>query len=257
MDGATVQLTFVGSGDAFGSGGRLQTCLAVTGQAGTVLIDCGASALAGLKRCGIDPDTVTTVLLTHLHGDHFAGIPFLVLDGQFHHRETDLLVVGPPGVHTRVEAAMEVLFPGSSRTERRFALRYRELSPRAPISLEQPTDRGFPATVRGFPVVHASGAPPFALRLDVAGTTIAYSGDTEWTDTLLEAADGADVFVCECYQYDRDVRYHLSYTTLRTQLPRLRCRRLVVTHMSETMLDHLDSLPDDVQAASDGLRLAL
>ena len=47
---------------------------------------------------------------------------------------------------------------------------------------------------------------------------IAYSGDTEWTDVLLEVARGADLFVCEAYFYDKRVRNHLSYTTLRQHL---------------------------------------
>jgi ribonuclease BN (tRNA processing enzyme) len=250
MVDATVQLTFIGSGDAFGSGGRLQACLALTGQHGTLLLDCGATALTGLKRVGIDPNEVSTVVVTHLHGDHFAGIPFLVLDGQFRRRQGDLLLVGPPGVRGRVEAAMEILFPGSSTVERRFAVRYQELQERTPTHLG-------PVIVTGFPVVHASGAPPFALRVEIDGKVVGYSGDTEWTDSLVDAADSTDVFVCECYQYDRDVRYHLSYPTLRAQRGRLKCRRLVLTHMSETMLGHGDQLPPDLELAYDGLSLTV
>ena len=245
-----VELTFAGSGDAFGSGGRLPACLAVATDGEVVLLDCGPSVLVGLKRCGIDPNAVGTVVVTHLHGDHFAGIPFLVLDGQFHRRDTDLLIVGPPGVQARVEGAMEALYAGSTHVERRFDVRYGELSERVATTVG-------PATVTAYPVVHPSGAPPFAVRVAIAGRTIAYSGDTEWTDALLEAADGADVFVCECYQWDRDVRYHLSYATLLAHRDALTCRRLVLTHMGDAMLAHAADIADGIETAYDGLRLTL
>lgn len=81
-----VQVRFLGSGDAFGSGGRLQTCFLLEGEKAPVLIDCGASALIAMKREGIDPSEIRWIVLSHLPGDHFGGIPFLILDGQFSRR---------------------------------------------------------------------------------------------------------------------------------------------------------------------------
>jgi ribonuclease BN (tRNA processing enzyme) len=106
-----VELHFLGSADAFGSGGRFQTCLYVSGLSDGFLIDCGASSLIALKRNGIDASRIAWVLLTHLHGDHFGGLPFLILDGQFSRRTLPLVITGPPGVASRVESAMEVSFP--------------------------------------------------------------------------------------------------------------------------------------------------
>src|SRR5919106_1269870 len=109
----SARMLFVGSGDAFGSGGRLQTCMYLDGDEEPILIDCGATTLVGLRGQEIDPNSIGWVLVSHLHGDHFGGLPFLVLDGQFRRPTKDLVVAGPPGVQQRVEAAMEVLFPGS------------------------------------------------------------------------------------------------------------------------------------------------
>ena len=80
---------------------------------------------------------------------------------------------------------------------------------------------------------------------------LAYSGDTEWTDTLLEAARDADVFVCEAYTFERPIKYHLDWATLAAHRARLTCRRLLLTHMSDDMLAHLEGLP--VDTAHDGL----
>jgi len=238
-----VRLAFVGAGDAFGSGGRFQTCLLLTGGAEPVLIDCGASSLVALRRAGVDPGGIGAVLLSHLHGDHFGGLPFLILDGQFSRRVRPLAVAGPPGVRERVEAAMEVFFPGSTRVARRFETAFGEIAAGVPC-------RVGPATVTAHPAVHESGAPSYALRVEYGGKVIAYSGDGEWTEGLVDAARGADLFVCEAYSFDRKIRYHLDHATLAAHAARLDCRRIVLTHMGPDMLARRGESP--FETAEDG-----
>ncbi len=246
MAGVTVQ--FLGSGDAFGSGGRFQTCLLVRHPDGAFLLDCGPSSLIAMKRSGIEPNDIDAIVISHLHGDHFGGIPFFVLDAQFSRRTRPLVIAGPPGVEARVRSAMEVLFPGSGQTQQRFALRFVELTEEEPTTIDT-------VTVTPFAVSHASGAPVYALRVQVGGKVIAYSGDTEWTDALLSVADDADLFICEAYFFDKQVRYHLDYATLMAHREQLSCKRLVVTHMNADMLGRIGEL--DVEFAEDGRLIEL
>jgi ribonuclease BN (tRNA processing enzyme) len=239
-----LQLRFLGSGDAFGTGGRFQTCLCLDGPGGRILIDCGATALVAMKRAGIDPASVGHVLLSHLHGDHFGGVPFLVLDGQFARRQRPLVVAGPPGTRDRITAAMEVLFPGSSGVTRRFRTDVVELAPGAATPIG-------PAAVTGFPVEHASGAPAYALRVEWAGRTLVYSGDTEWCEGLRAASQHADLFVCEGYTFERPIRYHLDHATLIRHLGGIQARRVILTHLGPEMLARRDEAA--VECAEDGL----
>ena len=112
--GPAVTVTFAGSGDAFGSGGRYQACIHLR-QASRVpvLLDCGATSLSALRSLGLDPGEIGTVFVSHLHGDHFGGLPFLILDGQFTRRTSPLTVAGPPGTGERLRQTMEAMFPGS------------------------------------------------------------------------------------------------------------------------------------------------
>lgn len=244
-----MRVTFLGSGDAFGSGGRLQACLHVAAGGGELLVDCGATSLVAMERAGVDPSAIGWVLVGHLHGDHFGGLPFLILDGQFARRERPLVIAGPPGTRERVEAAMEVLYPGSTGVRRRFETVFTELPPRTATPVG-------PVTVTGHPVDHASGAPAYALRVEHGGRTLAYSGDTAWTDALLDCADGADLFVCEAYSHGRDVPYHLSHRRLAAEAHRLACRRVVLTHMSAEMLGRPDA-EVAFERARDGLAIDL
>jgi ribonuclease BN (tRNA processing enzyme) len=243
-----VKVRFLGSGDAFGSGGRFQTCIQLEVGTSQVLLDCGASSLIAMRRFGVDPQAIDTVILSHLHGDHFGGVPFLILDGQFQRRTRPLLVAGPPGVEKRMREAMEVFFPGSTRIERKFETRFVELADRVAIAVG-------PVSVTGFEVSHASGAPPFALRVAGEGKLVTYSGDTEWTESLVDAARGADLFIAEALFYDKRVKYHLDLATLLQHRARLECRRLVLTHMGEDMLRRLGGL--GVEAAEDGQQLVV
>lgn len=239
-----MQVTTVGSGDAFGSGGRLQTCIAIAAtdrQQPDVLVDCGTTSLVGLRQLGVDPNLIETIVLTHLHGDHFGGLPFLMLDGQFRRRTRDLTVLGPPGTASRLQTALEVLFPGSSRVHRRFQVHVQEHVDRQPRRL------GW-MTVTPFEVRHSAGAPSYAVRVEAAGAVMAYSGDTEWTDDLLPVADQADLFLCEGYSPVR-IPWHLDLPTLASQRTRLTCRRLVLIHLSHAALD---SDLSDWEVAHDG-----
>ena len=243
-----MQLTFLGSGDAFGGGGRFQACLHLAGGAEPLLLDCGATTLVALRRAGIDPSSLGYVALSHLHGDHFAGLPWLILYGQFASRTRPLQIAGPAGVRERVERTFEALYPGAATVERAFPTTFAELSEHTQCELG-------PARITPFEVRHSSGAPSFALRVEYAGKVIAYSGDTEWTDALIDVADGADLFVCECNFFERRGPGHMNYRTLAEKRPRLRCDRLVLTHMSEQMLSRLGEV--EFEAASDGAVIAL
>ena len=242
-----MNVRFLGSGDAFGSGGRFQTCIHVNlegSDAAHLLVDCGASSLVAMKRYGVETSDIDAILLSHLHGDHFGGLPFFILEARYiSDRKKPLVVAGPPGLEARVNEAMEVLYPGSSEADQSFTLEFVELK-------EETIAEIGPFAVTPYPVVHPSGAPAYALRISYEDTILAFSGDTEWTDALNKVASEADLFICECNSFEKGVPNHLDYRTLAEHREELGCRRLVVTHMGEEMLCRIEKL--DVEGAEDG-----
>lgn len=247
-----MRLTVIGSGDAFGSGGRLQTCFHVTTPDTTFLVDCGASTLIGMHREGLDPNEVDTIFITHLHGDHFAGLVWWKIHAHHTIRRTrKLTIVGPKGLVERFDRACEVLFPGSSRVEPRFELSYVEFEADSPIEVDG-------TRLTAFAGEHPSGALSSALRLERGGSTLSYSGDTQWVDALIPCATGADLFITECYSFDEvKIPYHLNWQVLREKLPALGARRVMLTHMNGNMLASLDKVqadgPPGLLIARDGL----
>jgi ribonuclease BN (tRNA processing enzyme) len=243
-----MELTFVGCGDAFGSGGRLNTCFHVRAARTSFLIDCGASVLIGMNRLGIDRGAIDTILLTHFHADHAGGIPFFVLDAQFNTRRTRALTIaGPEGLREWYVQSMEAGYAGSSKTRQKFELNLVELAPGERRSLGELAVT--PARVRHAP----ADGPFFGYRIAVESKTIAYSGDTEWVESLVEIGRDADLFICECYAYDKKVPFHIDYATLAAKLPRIKPKRLILTHMSEAMLKRAGAT--GCEFAADGLTI--
>lgn len=242
-----MKLTFLGSGDAFGSGGRFNTCFKVDGEAGAFLVDCGASSLIAMRRFGVDPNAIRTILLTHLHGDHFGGLPFFLLDAQFvSRREGPLTIAGPTGLPERLRGVREALFPRSSENRLRFDVELVELH-------AGETRRIGPAAVTAFPVDHFSGTPSHALRIETEGRVLAYSGDTAWTETLVEAARDADVFICEASFFGRKVSGHMDVADVLPRLPEIGAKRTILTHMGDEMLAR--AAPAGTEKAHDGLEV--
>ena len=184
-----------------------------------------------MRRFGLEPNSVETVLISHLHGDHFGGLPFLLLDAYFVSRRSRLTIAGPPTLASRLHALREAMFPGSADIELRFPLDLVELGPEESVDVNG-------IQVMPLPVRHPSGAPSFALRCEIDGATLCYSGDTEWVEALVRAAQSADMFIAESYTFERSVPFHTRWLTLRDHLPEINAKRVLLTHMSTEMLEH-------------------
>ena len=244
-----VTVRFVGSGDSFGSGGRFQTCILVDGPASRFAIDFGTSSLIALAQQGIEHNSIDAILLTHLHGDHCGGVPFLLIDAMLAaKRERPLIIAGPRDLQRRMAEIREALFPGSHVMTPRFLLDWIELEPGRRHGI-------LDVRVMAWPARHTQETNPTVLRVEVGGKVIAYTGDTEWTDEVTAAALGADLLIAECYFYDKPIKWHLTYPAIATHRAEVGARRVILTHMSREMLAHTDEVPEE--CAHDGLVVTL
>lgn len=240
----SVEVRFLGTGNAFAAGGRSHACILVTSGAGAILLDCGGSSLPAIVRA-IEPGRIDAIAVTHLHGDHFGGIPFLLDEQKWNGRTRPIAIGGPPSLEKRVWQVASGF--GMDLATLPFEMRFAVLG-------RDETALG-PARVAAFPVRHSPDAEPHGLRVRVDGKLIAYSGDAVWSDDLVALADGADLFVCECSWYEKGDPVHLSAQDLARHRGDLRARRVVLTHLGAESLANRDRLP--FEAADDGLVLRL
>ena len=245
----SVKVNFVGSGDAFGSGGRYQTCILVDGPGIRFTIDFGASSLIALNKQQIPHNSIDAILLTHIHGDHSAGIPFMLMDAMLGaKRDRPLTIAGPKNLEKRLAETAEVLFPGMEAMEPKFPINYVEL----PVA--ETTDV-LGLTVTPYPAKHTWQTDPTALRVGVGDKIVTYSGDGDWTPDLAKATKDADLFIAECYFYQKPIKWHLNYYAIQEHKEEFGAKRMILTHMGPEMLAKADEVPED--CAYDGLVVEL
>ena len=239
-----VSIQILGGGDAFGSGGNFQTSFYVSGRDFHFLVDCGATALISMKRHFVAPELIDTILLTHLHGDHFSGISFFLLDAQYvQQRKHPLHIVGPEGTEEKVFNALEIFYPGIEIEKFSYFIKFREYK-----SFE--TFEAGPLQITAFPVIHAPGAKPHGFRIKFEEKTLAFSGDTTWDDVLYKIAADSDLFMCECNFYDTTNDNHLNYKQLQEKVIGLKCKQIILNHLGDEMLANIEKV--ELPIAEDG-----
>jgi ribonuclease BN (tRNA processing enzyme) len=240
-----VRVHFLGAGDAFSAGGRHQAGYLLHSPAGTALLDCGATTLTAMKRDGVDTSAIDAVLLSHLHGDHFAGLPYLFLEYTYERpRQRPLVIAGPPGTEQRVAALYRAAYKDLARQPLPFPVEHVVLDPGVPVTIGS-------LHVEPFRVPHQQNDVSLALRVSVDGKVVLYSGDTGWTEGLVEWSQGVDLFICECCFYETRYEFHLDYPRLAANRARFGCRRMILTHLGREVLARRGEL--EIETANDGL----
>jgi ribonuclease BN (tRNA processing enzyme) len=239
----------VGTSDAFGTGARRQSSYLVQSETGGVLMDCSGTTLTGLEALRIPRDSIDVIAITHFHGDHFGGVPLLLLAARFvDRRHHPLVIAGPPGIEERIRGVARAVGHPLPEPEIEFPLRFHEYE----SGLE---DKIGPCELRAFECVHSPETMPHGLVVTMDGHRVAYSGDTGWFPGLPDAVRGVDVFLCECTQAAAQYPYHLSLEEMRGHHAEFDCGRIFLTHLGPEMLARETAEPFEL--AEDGLVIEL
>jgi ribonuclease BN (tRNA processing enzyme) len=226
------RLLVLGSGDAFNSYGRNHSNYLLQGSGTSVLVDCGATILSALETNKIDHNSISEIIISHLHGDHYGGLPYLLLSGLYNQiRTTPLIIRGPRDTQERVKRLTELLYPGIWQKIYQLPITWVTY----PTLESVQTKWG---SFEAWPVNHSQAANPHGFKIFFEGKQVAFSGDTGWSENLILLAERADVFICECNFYTSSSSGHLNYIKLKEKLNQHTCSRIFLTHLSREMLDN-------------------
>jgi ribonuclease BN (tRNA processing enzyme) len=240
-----VSLKVLGCGDAFCSGGRNNSAFLIRTSKFSFLLDCGATTLLALKKHNIPLGSIDVIFISHMHGDHFGGLVFFLLEEKKNKRKKPIHIVSPVGMDDKLKTAVDLYYPGSGMLDE-LEVRYKFFGSHQKIEMEN-------VTAESFPVIHSEETLPHGLRLTIGDKVIAYSGDTEWTDELFPLSENADLFICECNYFEEEGPNHISYSQLKGKT--LNCKQVLLTHLGEEMLANPDKVK--YQMAEDGMEIEL
>lgn len=242
-----MKLHVLGCGDAFGSGGRRQSGYLIDAGKRLFLFDCGPSSLSAMKAAGFDPKRLDAIFLSHLHGDHFGGLPFFFIEYLYEtQRDTPLHIAGPQGTENKVRRLFDVMYGVGLDSEDLPPSRFHLLRPGETVHIDD-------IPVFSFRVPHQVGEVSLALKVTYGGKQILYSGDSAWTDQVLVHGRGVDLFICECTYWERHTANHMNYTQLQHKLAKMQCSQILLTHMGSEVLSRTAEIP--YLTARDGMVL--
>jgi ribonuclease BN (tRNA processing enzyme) len=245
-----VKIAFLGTADAFASGGRTQAGCVVEANGRTFLLDAGPGILGALKREKLAPEALDFVLVSHLHGDHFAGLPFLFLEYAHEtRRRRPLVIAGPRGLEQRAWKLTRAMYPTLKPDRVGRSAKFTILEPNRTIRLGN-------ARVSAIRSLHTTRDVSLSLKLALGGKSVVFSGDTGWNEELVGFSRGADLMICECSYYEpAQDSQHIDYSGLRRNRKRLKVGRLILTHLGREVLEHARDI--DLEMAFDGMKLEL
>ena len=217
-----LDLLFLGSGNAFAPG-RYWSSFLLNGR---YLFEASPVALPHLKRCDVPLEEIDAVFISHFHGDHYFGLPFLLLEyAERTSRSKELTVIGPPGIEERVHNVTAAGFPNLAKRERSYRVTYVELRDGLEGEVAD-------LTYLARSVTHSESLECFGFRVQIGDRTLAYSGDSVLCEPLVELAEGTDVFVVECSCWESACGHHLAPNDIRELRRRLGPRpTFVLTHL--------------------------
>jgi ribonuclease BN (tRNA processing enzyme) len=245
----SMKLHILGCGDAFGSGGRHQSGYLFEASDRLFLLDCGPTTLLAMKRAGFAPRRLDAIILSHLHGDHFAGIPFFFIEYLYQNPPaTAVTIAGPPDTRERVMELCKLMYGSGKSPAQNAPFTFQILHPNESASVKG-------IEVFPFRVPHQTADISLALKVTYEGRRVLFSGDSAWTDEFITHARGMDLFLCECSFFTAQPAMHVDYQKLRANRARLECKKLLLTHLGEEMLARKNEL--EVPCAEDGMVLTI
>ena len=185
----STKLTFLGTASAVPDKDHHNTHFLIESPDRVILVDCSGNLVVRLNQIGVDPLSLTDIILTHFHPDHVSGLPLLLMDLWLLGRQKKLDIFGLQEVIDRTKTMMDLY---EWQTWQGFyPVEFHTLNPEDNSSLIN-TDQ---TKLWAFPVCHM--IPGIGLKISFSESSICYSSDTAPCDAVQKMAERVDLLIHE------------------------------------------------------------
>lgn len=224
------RIRFVGTGEAFDEG-RVNCSVLFEGTK-TLLLDCGPTVPWALWRTHPAADALDALYLSHFHGDHVFGVPFLLMRWHTDGRTAPFTILGQRGTAEHVEALTRLAYR-SVWDALSFPLAFVEVEPGAPVVWQGWT----------FAVAESHHSQRnLSLRLEADGVALGYSGDGAPTEATRALYRGVDVLVHEAYAETAPPPAHASIPQVLKVAREAAARAVALVHLERTLRPRIDAV---------------
>lgn len=224
-----LKIVILGSGNAFGHSNQFQSCHYVEFEEKyKILLDCGPTILQSLQLAEINIDDLQYLLISHLHGDHLAGIPFLLLHYKYvlQRLNNPLQIIGPFGLKEQLENLIKGNYP-EALTKEDNLYQVQELQ------VQEEKILWDKIKIKGFEAHHIPNAFGYVLQKD--DIKVIYSGDNEFNVDQMKEFSKGTVLVHELTTMNSTAGGHTSWELLQKHIDE------ILIHVSKVIAVHTGS----------------
>ncbi len=192
-----------------------------------LLIDIGNGIIKKLKQTGHQIADIENVMITHLHGDHFADIPFLMADRYFYQIQSPIHVYGPKGLEKRVKELYDILFPGDYENVQEIAkVNFVEFDKMEHEKIGNET------YVTSFEVNHGNCKPAYGYIVEKKNQKVGFSGDSEYCESVQQIIEQSDFSVLDM-SFMQTRKGHMGLEDILKITEKYSDKKFATTHMQD------------------------
>ena len=235
-----LKIIILGSGNAFAHANQFQSCHYVEFEGNySILLDCGPAILQAVQAAEVNIDNLEYLLISHLHGDHIAGIPFLLLHYKFilQRFSNPLKIIGPPGLTHQLEQLLQGNYPNLLTEGEKLFEVYE-------IKLHEEKILFDTIIIKSYEANHFNNAYGYTIQKD--DLKVIYSGDNEFNPNQLAAFANGTVLIHELTTMDETRGGHTSWNLLKNHIDDILSNvgKVIVVHTSVDVRDEPESTFD-------------
>lgn len=223
----------LGSGNAFNQDKRLNSSYLIQTDGETILFDCGFTVPYALQKNNIEFNEIDAIVISHYHGDHFAGLAALILGLKYiSPQKKQLRIIGPGNVKSKINKLIHVLYEGSEDLLEELDLVFIDV-----VEGEVSDVSNFYG-LEAIPMIHSEESNPFGYVFSFENIKIGFSGDTCWHSGVEQLLKNSEVIFLECNFEHKRGKGHISVDELEdSAIVQQKKEKIFLTHLHKGSFD--------------------